>query len=148
MASIKNTHLEVLPFDEHVARRVVRVDYDLVAGPDDEVGSVEVREAIRVRGVGLGDAPVGANSIPVAVSESTFTLQEGTSRRTFEQVVRRSELDVEQDWWSSGNGGETQPIAEWVDHLVADIELSIDNTLVDEASTPIVTGSWGALGSD
>jgi len=98
-----------------------------------------------VHGIELGDAPVAASVAPFAVSESTFLIQAGTWRRTFEQTVRRSELDVEQDWWSSGNGGETQPIAEWIDHLAADIDLRFAGRLIDQGTTPIVTGSWGRL---
>ena len=33
MSSITNTHLEVVPVDDHVGSRVVRVDYDLVTAP-------------------------------------------------------------------------------------------------------------------
>jgi hypothetical protein len=62
-------------------------------------------------------------------------------------VVNEVDLDVEEDLWRSTPGG-NQPIAEWLDHLVADISLADGDDVVSEGTSPVVTGSWGPLGSD
>lgn len=146
MASIHNAKLEIVPVEQHPGRRVVRVSYDLIADPD--LVGTEVSETIRVHGSDLHDAPVDANTKPIVTGTSVFTVAEGTSTRTFEETIHRVSLDVVQDWWSTGLGGETQPIAEWSDHVVAEIELTRNEQPVELATTPIVTGSWGALGRD
>ncbi len=148
MAIIHNTHLEIIPVENRAGERLLRVTYDLTSEAGDDLVGATISETIRVRGRDLHDAPVFANSEPFAIWDDTFALSEGTSSRTLEQTVHRFSLDVEQDWWSSGEGGETQAIAEWVDHIVAEIELTHNDELLDQATTPVVTGSWGALGTD
>jgi len=148
MPSIHNIDLEIIPVENHPGRRLLRVSYDLTAEPNDDFVGTEISETIRVHGRDLHDAPVDANSKPLAIGKAVFTVAEGTSSRTFEERVDRVSLDVEQDWWSTGMGGEVQPIAEWADHIVAEIELTHNEHLVDRATTSVVTGSWGALGAD
>lgn len=145
---IENASLEIVPVENHAGQRAVRVSYDLITGPDDDLVGAEIIETIRIRGRDLHDAPVDANNEPLATGKDAFTVIEGVHTRTFERTVDRVALDVEQDWWSTGLGGETQPIAEWVDHVVAEIELTHFEQLVVQATTPVVTGSWGALGTD
>ena len=72
-----------------------------------------------------------------------------TGRFRFEQVVPRADLDVEQDWWRTGQGGEVEPIGEFVDHIHAVITIRDEvGRLLVQAETPTVTASWGALGDD
>lgn len=99
-----------------------------------------------IRGIELGHDPVSASEEPIVELAGSFLAQVGDQHHRAEQVVHRVLLDVEQDWWSTGNGGETVPIAEWPDYLVANIRIEIDDAVVAEALTPVVSGSWGALG--
>jgi hypothetical protein len=148
MAAIHNAQLEIIPVEGHRGRRVVRVSYDLITSRGDDLVGLEVKETIQVHGLNMHDAPVEPNIEPVTTGEASLSVTEGSSNRSFERAVHRSVLDVEQDWWSTGLGGEVQAIAEWVDHLVADIRLTRNGETIDFATTPVVTGSWGALGSD
>ncbi|MFW2380605.1 MAG: hypothetical protein ACN4GZ_02520 [Acidimicrobiales bacterium] len=148
MASIHNQILDVSPVEGHPGQRTVRVEYDIVAHPGDAMVGAEIYERVRVHGVDLRDAPVPANSRPLVIHQESFIVEKGERHRVVETTVHRSSLDVEQDWWNTGQGGETQPLAEWVDHLVAEIQLSDGLVEIDQASTPVVTGSWGALGPD
>ena len=74
--------------------------------------------------------------------------QAGAFPRRLATDVHRIDLDVEQDWWRTDHGGGIEPIAEFPDHLVADVTLRIGNNAAATAVTPVLTGSWGALGSD
>jgi hypothetical protein len=148
MVRIHNQTLAVVPVEGHPGRRTVRVEYDIVANEGDAMIGAEIFERVQVHGVDLHDAPIPANSRPLVTHQESFTVEKGERHRVAETTVHRSALDVEQDWWNTGLGGETQPLAEWSDHLVAEIRLNDGLVDLDQASTPVVTGSWGALGSD
>jgi hypothetical protein len=148
MVSINNPSLEVTVIAGHPGQRTVRVEYDIVASPDDSMVGAEVYERVQVHGIDLHDAPVAANSRPLVTHQESFTVEKGEHHRVVNTTVHRASLDVEQDWWNTGLGGETEPLAEWIDHLVAEIRLSDGLVDIDQASTPVVTGSWGALGTD
>ncbi len=143
---IERPTLEIDRVPGHSGRRRLRVEYHLVIDPDDEIVGHEITERIVVWGVDLGDAPISAGSDPPAVIEDSVTAAAGETVRVNERDVDRVALDVETDWWSSGNAGETLPIAEWPDHVLAHIRLAAGGVTVCEALTPVVTGSWGALG--
>ncbi len=128
-------------------QRLVRVTYHLVAGPDDEAVGHLAKERVVVMGIELDTDPVAAANDPIATSVKTHLVRAGDHVRRIEQLVHRVLLDVEQDWWTSGSGGETIPIAEWIDHLVAHIQIEIDDDVIAEALTPVVSGSWGPLGT-
>ncbi len=143
MPSISNTSLSVVAVDGHPGQRRVRVAYDL------EGESAEVLvERVSVHAVDEHDAPTEPRRPPVVVFHRVLAPGAASGRREFEETVRRVDLDVEQDWWSTDESGATVPIAEWVDHLVADISLHEIGDAVVQTSTEVVTGSWGALGSD
>jgi hypothetical protein len=148
MVRIHNPSLEVMAVEGHPGQRTVRIEYDMVAGPDDAMVGGEIYERVQVHGVDLSDAPVAANSRPLVTLQTSFPVERGERHRVVETIVPRSSLDVEQDWWNTGLGGETLPLAEWTDHLVAEIRLSDGLVDLDQTSTPVVTGSWGALGTD
>jgi hypothetical protein len=74
--------------------------------------------------------------------------QPGATPRELTTDVHRVDLDVEQDWWRINEGGGFEPIAEFVDHLVARVMLRVDGIIVAMAVSPTITGSWGALGDD
>lgn len=131
---------------DHPGQRLVRVVYHLVTGPDDRAVGFRAKERVVVQGIELGGDPIAVAQDPIATFVETHVVRAGDHVRTVEQLVHRVLLDVEHDWWSTGSGGETIPIAEWIDHLVAHIQIEIDDEVVAEALTPVVSGSWGALG--
>ena len=143
---LEHPTIEVDSIPGRPGRRCLRVCYDLVVdSANPAVGGV-VNERIVVSAVDLGDAPMAANPNPIVVLEASFAAEAGRATRCREAVVARTALDVEVDWWSSGNGGETVPIAEWVDHVSAIIQVDVDGSARCDATTPVITGSWGALG--
>jgi hypothetical protein len=145
--TISNASLTVDVSERGPGVRRIRVAYDVEWGPTDAATDVLV-EVVSVHAVDEHDAPARPNDAPVIVFHRTVRPGSRTERREFEGFVHRTELDVEQDWWSTDESGATVPIAEWVDHVVADISFHEPGTAVAEARTPVVSGSWGALGAD
>ena len=148
MVRIEDLQLVVTTVDDHPASRRVCVDYALDVEPDDPVVGRFVEERTVVRAVDEHDAAVAPSDLPVVEVVTTFTASAGRRRRTVYATVHRLQLDVEGDWWAADLGGEPLPIAEWLDHLVAEVELLVDGHLVATATTPVLTGSWGVLGHD
>lgn len=101
--------------------------------------------SVVVRPVDLGDAPTTPTHLHAELAPAVSP----TGRFRFEQVVPRVDLDVEKDWWRTGQGGEVEPIGEFVDHIHAVITIRDEaGRLLAQAETPTVTASWGALGED
>lgn len=122
--------------------------YDIVCDPDDPaVGSTMVEHVV-IHAVGEHGTATQPRRTPILDSEETLIATPGTNRRTLEHVVHRVDLDVQQDSWSTDHGGGIIPMAEWVDHIAADIRLDVAGAVAAETTTPTVTGSWGALGHD
>ncbi len=148
MPSISNTSLSVDTVEGHPGLRRVRVAYDLAPEPAGHTSERVLVERVAVHAVDEHDAPTEPRRPPIVVFHRILAPGLESGRREFEETVRRIDLDVEQDWWSTDESGTTVPIAEWVDHLVADISLHDVGDAVAETSTEVVSGSWGALGSD
>lgn len=146
MANIREPVLSVESVPEHASRREVRVVYELVLEPENHLVGREVEERIAVHAVDEHDAAVRPQRDPIVVWTSSFTGVAGVDRREASEIVEQTALDVVKDWWSSGPGGEVRPIAEWSDHIAADISLSTNGRVVASVTTPTVTGSWGPLG--
>ena len=144
MTRILNQRLEIDELPADAGRCLVRVAYEVEVAAGDPAAERAVDERIVLRAVDEHDAAVRPTPEPVVETNDTFTAAVGRTMRRVERPVRRIDLDVEQDWWSSGSGGETIPIAEWPDHLAADITLAIDDRSIAHVTTPTVTGSWGA----
>ncbi len=143
MTSIVDPRLDIRDVPEDVGRCMVTVTYELDISPADLSGGQEFVTRVVVHSVDEHDAAVRPSGVPVLdVSEELVTTA-GRHRRVVERAVRRIDLDVEQDWWSSGQGGETIPIAEWADHLAAEVSILVDGRVVAMVGTPTVTGSWG-----
>lgn len=145
MATIREPVLSVQHVAGHEAQRCVRVEYDLVCEPADHLVDQEIIERILVHAVDEHDAAVRPNPDPIAQRKETFVGNAGTEHRSVEFIVHRSDLDVQRDWLSTDADGELRPIAEWSDHIAADVKLTAFGRIVNEATTPIVTGSWGPL---
>ncbi len=146
--AISNPTLSIERVDDQPGQRRVRVDYDVVWTDGDPVPRATVDAVVVVHAVDEHDSPIEPRAAPILSSEETFVATRGTERHCIERVVHRVDLDVDQDWWSTDHGGDPQPIAEWVDHVAADIRLRIAGEIVAQATTETVTGSWGALGDD
>ncbi len=148
MVSIVNPQLFVEGIDDAPLLRTLRVVFDLVIEREDlRVGS-EVTERVTVRERDLHDATFGPDSLSVTSTERYEIARPGTTHRAVAAIVERGKLDVQEDWWRSDHSGGMEPIAEFQDHLQAEIAISIGDQLVAEATTPIATGSWGVLGRD
>ncbi|MGF1597915.1 MAG: hypothetical protein ACFCVK_13445 [Acidimicrobiales bacterium] len=148
MPTINEPTLTVRPVDGRPGQRRVVVDYELACEPDDPMAGAEAVEHVLVHAVDEHDAAVRPAGGPVLELQDRLVLTPGRRRRTLEGLVDRVDLDVQQDWWSTDHGGSPQPIAEWLDHLTAEIRLRVADEPVVGATTPVVTGSWGALGRD
>lgn len=122
--------------------------YDVGCEPADPAVGHPVAEHISIHAVDEHDAAVRPRLAAVLEIDDTFVAAAGTHQRSLEHVVNRVDLDVEQDWWEADQGGEPVPIAEWLDHLAADIRLEFVGGATAATTTPTVTGSWGALGHD
>lgn len=122
------------------------VEFDLDVPPEGLTAD-ELVESVTVRAADLGDAPVKPSDLRIELRRAPSPHGRPGHHR-FERQVARVELDVEQDWWRSGLGGEVEPLSEFVDHLVADITVRAVGPIVATAETSVVSGSWGALGSD
>jgi hypothetical protein len=106
---IQNTRLDIAEVAAHAGLRLVEVRYDLVIDSQDERVGRTITEKIVVQGIALDATPVSPNPTPVAVGETTFVVTGGTMSRRFERTVNRTVLDVEQDWWSTNQGGDQRP---------------------------------------
>lgn len=148
MAALLDPVLSIEAIEGDPRRRLATVRFALELDPDDHLVGQEVEELVRLHAVDEHDAAVRPDTRPIAEERTSYAGRPGRDRRVVEFVVDRSDLDVQQDWWSSGPGGETRPIAEWPDHVAADIVLSRSGRVVATVTTPTVTGSWGVLAED
>ena len=148
MPTISNPTLTVLAVAGHPGQRRLRVAYEIGCDPADSAAGHPVVEHISVHAVDEHDAAIRPRETPILDVDDRFVATSGIHLRSVEHVVNRVDLDVEQDWWQTDHGGEPEPIAEWLDHLAADIRLEFAGGRVVEATTATVTGSWGALGQD
>jgi hypothetical protein len=140
--------LTVHTVEARLGARLVRVAYDLSCAPTDAAQGRILVERVAVHAVDEHDGPVEPTRSPIVILHQTVILSVGTERRVLETNVQRTDLDVEQDWWSTDQSGQSIPIAEWVDHIVADISLHEMGEALEQTTTAVVTGSWGALGPD
>ncbi|MDH3752933.1 MAG: hypothetical protein OEU32_03585 [Acidimicrobiia bacterium] len=148
MPTISEPRLSVELVSDHPGRRFVRIEYELEVDSTDPLIGRELTEHIVVHAVDEHDAPILPSPGPVVVRSDRLVIEPGRQPRATVQAVHRVELDVEQDQWRSDHAGEPLPIAEWLDHLVADISLLLDDAPVASATSPVLTGSWGPLGPD
>lgn len=145
MADIRDPVLTIGPVEGDDRYRLAVVTYTLALEPGGRLVDRPVDERVSLHAVDEHDAAVRPDSRPFAERLHAYPGRPGSTERRVEIVVAREALDVQQDWWSSGPGGETQPIAEWPDHIAADIVLSRDSRVIAAVTTPTVTGSWGLL---
>jgi hypothetical protein len=114
---------------------------------DPSIGTwVEVCAVVRAHDA--HDAPVLPGNLEVHLVDRWLVEHSGVARRRMSTDVHRVDLDVEQDWWRTDHGGGVEPIAEFVDHLTAHVSLRAGEQLAATADTPVLSGSWGALGRD
>jgi len=147
MASISDPHLKVEKVVGHPGRRRVVVAYDLKVRPDEPLSGQVFTERVVVRSDPDHGRPSNTGVLNIEVAQDVRATDE-LLHRSVAVEVDRVRLDVEQDWWETDHGGGVLPIAEFADHIVADLSLVLGSDVVAEATTPVVTGSWGALGRD
>jgi hypothetical protein len=148
VVAIRNPELRVEAIDGRAGERRLVVTYGLDINPDDPAIGSTVSEDVTVTARDVHDAPVFPSEFEVHLRGELVSAPAGSSPRRLATDVHRADLDVEQDWWRINAGGAFEAIAEFLDHLVAEVQLTIDDEIVATATTPTITGSWGALGTD
>lgn len=147
MVTIVDPELRVEAVDGHPGERRLVVTYAIHVPPfDPDLGAI-LSEDVVVTARDEHDAPVLPSELEVHLRDDVRA-QLGATPRELTTDVHRVDLDVEQDWWRINEGGGFEPIAEFVDHLVARVTLRVDGIIVAMAASPTITGSWGALGDD
>ena len=148
MVKIFEPELHIEQVEGHPGQRRLIVTYRLEIAPGDPaVGGVVHDEAV-VTAHDEHDAPVFPSHVQFRFGGEVSVAAAGTIRRHLECEVHRFDLDVEQDWWDTDQAGGTKPIAEFADHLIATLTVSVGGRQAATATSPVVTGSWGALGAD
>jgi len=147
MITIVDPLLRVEPLEGNPGERRLVVSYTIHVLPFDQDLGVTLREDVVVLARDEHDAPVLPSNLEVHLCDEVVA-QPGATPRELTTDVHRADLDVEQDWWRITEGGSFEPIAEFVDHLVARVTLRVDDLVVATAVSPTITGSWGALGED
>lgn len=148
MVRIIDPELHVERVEGHPGDRRLIVTYRLEIAPGDPVVGAVARDEVVVTAHDLHDAPVLPSHIEFRFRGEVHIEDAGIIDRRLERDVHRVDLDVEQDWWDTDLAGGTTPIAEFADHLVATLTVSVDGRGVATATSPVVSGSWGALGDD
>lgn len=147
MVTIVDPQLRVDTLDGHPGERQLVVTYSIQVPPFDPDLGATLSEHVIVSASDEHDAPVSPKKLEVHLRAEVVT-QPGVTQRTLTSEVHRADLDVEQDWWRINEGGGFDPIAEFIDHLVATVTLRAGDLVVASATSPPITGSWGALGDD
>lgn len=148
MTIILEPELRVERVDGHPGQRRVVVTYRLEVPTNDPVIGRSVHEDAVVTSCDEHDAPVRPMPVEFRLDGDSTIRSAGVFSRRLVAEVHRVDLDVEQDWWETDEAGGTRPIAEFADHLVARITVHDGDLVVATADTPMLTGSWGALGAD
>ena len=148
MATIVDPELHIEPVTGKPGQRRVRVTYEICTVENDVLLGSEISESVVVHSVDLHDATSRPRPLNLTMDHTGMVAGPGAVRRTLSKDVNRVDLDVQQDWWRTDHGGGVLPIAEFPDHVMAEITMTKDGQIVAEAATPVVNGSWGALGDD
>ncbi|MDH3499104.1 MAG: hypothetical protein OEM97_03195 [Acidimicrobiia bacterium] len=148
MVTIVDPQLQVEAVPDHPGNRRLIVSYTIAVPAGDPAIGDWVLEEATVHARDCHDAPVPPTDLSVKMEGRTHVDQAGPIPRRIATDVHRVDLDVEQDWWRTDHAGGVEPIAEFVDHLVAEVALRLDADVLATAETPMITGSWGALGRD
>ena len=148
MTRILDPELRVEPVEGQPGQRRLVVTYRLDVPQGDAALAIDVHEEAVVAARDEGDAPIRPLPIEFRLEDDAIIERPGVHPRRLVGEVHRFQLDVEQDWWDTDQAGGTEPIAEFADHLAATIEVRSGEHVLATATTPTVTGSWGALGQD
>lgn len=148
MVKIVEPELHIEHIEGHPGRRRLVVTYRLEVAPGDPAIGGVIRDEAVVTAHDEHDAPVFPSHVQFRFGGEPTVAAAGTIQQRLEHEVHRFDLDVEQDWWDTDQAGGTKPIAEFADHLIATLTVSVEGHQVATATSPVVTGSWGALGAD
>lgn len=148
MIRIVDPQLAIERVEGHPGDRRLVVVYELDVSPDEPQIGALLHEEVVVTARDEHDAPILPIPIELRMESDDLVAAAGSTPRRLDRRVHRVELDVEQDWWDTDLAGGTLPIAEFADHLVASISVRAGDSLLASSESAVVTGSWGALGSD
>lgn len=148
MVKILEPELHVERIEGRPGERRLVVAYRLEIAPGEPIVGGVIHDEAVVTAKDEHDAPVFPAHVDFRFGGEVPVDAAGTIERRLEREVHRFDLDVEQDWWDTDQAGGTKPIAEFADHLIATLTVSVEGRQVATATSPVVSGSWGALGAD
>lgn len=101
MAIISGTTLAIAAAPTSTSgRRRACIRYTIIIAGSDQIAGRDLTEHIIIRAVDRHDAPVGPRLGPVVEISRRFTATAGTTERTWQGEIARTDLDVEKDWWA------------------------------------------------
>lgn len=148
MVTIVDPELVVESIAGRPGERRLKVAYRLEIESGEPVVGRVIHDDVVVTEHDEHDAPVFPSHVEFRFGGDVLVEEAGTIERRLERDVHRVDLDVEQDWWETDQAGATTPIAEFTDHLIATLTVSAEGREIATATSPVVSGSWGALGAD
>ena len=151
MASLSDAQLSIEPDPERPNRRRVTVRFRVGFSPSEQAVGQVFAERVTLRSVPNEDASgyMRVHSLNLVLADDAVVAHGPQVEREVVASVPRHVLDVDEDWWQTAEDGSTQPVAEYVDRLVAEIELvAYVPPPPLQAQTNTVSGSWGVLGND
>jgi hypothetical protein len=151
VASVSDAELSIEPDPERPNRRRVTVRFRVGFTPAEQAVRQVFSERVTLRSVPNDDpadhGPV--HSLNLVLADDAVIAEGPQAERVVAASVPRHVLDVDEDWWQTAEDGTTQPVAEYVDRLVAEIELvAYVPPPPLQVRTNTVSGSWGVLGDD
>lgn len=151
MAALIDAHLSIEADPGRSHRRQVTVRFRVKFTPAEVAVGQVFAERVTLQSVPNADPSAHGQVHPLnlVLADRALVAQAGGAEREVTLSVPRHVLDVDQDWWRSDESGQPEPIAEFEDRLVAQIDLvAYVPPPPLHAQTNIVTGSWGVLGDD
>jgi hypothetical protein len=151
VATLSDAELSIEPDPDRPNRRRVTVRFRLAFTPAEQAVGQVFSERVTLRSVPNDDpadhGPV--HSLNLVLADDAVVAAGPATEREVTRSVPRHVLDVDEDWWQAAEDGTTQPVAEYLDRVVADIELvAYAPPPPLHARTNTVSGSWGVLGRD
>ena len=148
MVTFTHSELRAEPVEGVEGDRRLVVAYTVKVPTGDPMIGAELDVSALVHARNMGGSGVTPSQLEVRMDSVLAVESAGEFERELTTDVHRVDLDVGQDWWRTDNAGGVEPIAEVLDHIVADLWLRRGDAVVATTTTPTLTGSWGALGSD
>jgi hypothetical protein len=151
VASLSDARLSIEPDPDRPNRRRVTVQFRVAFTPAEQAVRQVFAERVTLHSVpDEGASGHGrVHSLNLVLADDAVVADGPETERSVVASVPRHVLDVDEDWWQAAEDGTTQPVAEYVDRLVAEIDLvAYVPPPPLQGRTNTVSGSWGVLGND